>query len=109
MPDDMTEEERSSKLEELEDDPPRDPKDWPDDDSKYKTFGGPEGDHGYDEGPEKNLGQSGVRHHEDGKVTIDGEEVDNPDDFKGDPIPGGPTDPNAPGVSGEDKEEAESK
>ncbi len=38
------------------------------------------------------LGASDVRHHEDGTVTVDGEEVDNPDDYKGDPIPGGPTD-----------------
>ena len=28
-------------------------------------------------------------------MTVDGEEVDNPDDYKGEPIPGGPTDPNA--------------
>ena len=30
-----------------------------------------------------------------GSVTIDGEPVDDPDSLKGDPIPGGPTDPNA--------------
>jgi hypothetical protein len=29
-------------------------------------------------------------------VTVDGEEVDNPDDYKGEPIPGGPSDPDAP-------------
>jgi hypothetical protein len=28
-------------------------------------------------------------------VTIDGEPVDDPESLKGDPIPGGPTDPNA--------------
>ena len=37
-----------------------------------------------------------MRHHEDGSVTVDGEKVDNPDEYKGDPIPGGPTDPNTP-------------
>ncbi len=50
---------------------------------------------GYDDGPTANLGDSDVRHHEDGTVTVGGEEVDNPEDYKGDPIPGGPTDPNA--------------
>ena len=57
---------------------------------------GPRATHTYEEGPEKKLGPSGVRHHEDGSVSIDGEKVDNPDEYKGDPIPGGPTDPNAP-------------
>ena len=28
-------------------------------------------------------------------MTVGGEEVDNPEDYKGEPIPGGPTDPNA--------------
>jgi hypothetical protein len=83
-------------LKDLEEDPPKDLKDWPDDERKYETFGGGEGDHGYEEGPEKNLGPSGLRRHEDGSITIDGEKVDNPDDYKGDPIAGGPTDPNAP-------------
>jgi hypothetical protein len=36
-----------------------------------------------------------VRHHEDGSVEVGGEEVDDPDEYKGDPIPGGPTDPKA--------------
>ncbi len=79
-----------------EGDPPAKLEDWPTDDAKYETYGGGEGDHGYDEGPEAKLGPSGVRHHEDGSVTIDGEPVDDPSQFKGDPIPGGPTDPNAP-------------
>jgi len=92
-------------LKDLEDDPPKNIEDWPDDERKYETFGGREGDHGYDEGPEANLGQSGVRHHEDGSVTVDGEKVDNPEDYKGDPIPGGPTDPNSPDVKGEQDED----
>jgi hypothetical protein len=79
----------------LEDDPPQDLEDWPDGNAKYKTFGGPDSQSGYDEGPTANLGDSDVRHHEDGTVTVGGEEVDNPDDYKGEPIPGGPTDPNA--------------
>ncbi|HEX3318374.1 MAG TPA: hypothetical protein VHR88_10165 [Solirubrobacteraceae bacterium] len=79
---------------------PTDLTEWPDDQAKYQTFGGPEGDHGYDEGPETKLGPSEVRHHEDGKVTVGGEEAD-PDDYRGEPIPGGPTDPEAPELAGE--------
>ena len=76
----------------LEEDPPDKLEDWPDDEAKYETFGGPEGEHSYDEGPEAKLGPSDVRHHEDGKITVEGEEAENPDELKGDPIPGGPTD-----------------
>ena len=80
--------EARKKVEEMEDDPPTDLKDWPDDEAKYVTFGGGEGDHGYDEGPEKNLGPSSVRRHEDGSVEVDGEKVDNPDDYKAESILG---------------------
>ncbi len=83
-----------AEVDKLEDDPPKNLEDWPGGEAKYKTLGGPEGDSSYEDGPTANLGPSGVRHHEDGRVTIDGEEVDNPDEFKGEPIPGGPTDPN---------------
>ena len=93
------------KMKELEENPPEDLKDWPTDQAKYTTFGGGEGDHGYEEGPEAKLGPSGLRHHEDGSVSIDGEKVDNPEDYKGDPIPGGPTDPNAARLAGEDDTE----
>jgi hypothetical protein len=89
--------ETSETMQKLEEDPPKDLKDWPDDENKYETFGGPEGDHGYEEGPEAKLGPSGLRRHEDGSIEIDGEKVDNPDEHKGDPIPGGPTDPDATG------------
>src|SRR4051794_31214073 len=90
-------EQAREKVEELEQgDPPSDLEDWPDDAAKYKTFGGPEGEHGYHEGPEEEkLGPSSLRHHEDGKVTVAGEEGDDPDEYKGEPIPGGPTDPDA--------------
>src|SRR4029453_11587 len=63
--------------------------------AKYETFGGAEGDHSYDEGPEAKLGPDSVRHHEDGSVEVGGEKADDPDEFKGEPIPGGPTDPDA--------------
>src|SRR4051795_11958534 len=90
-------EQAREKVEELEQgDPPSDLEDWPDDAAKYETFGGAEGEHGYHEGPEEEkLGPSSLRHHEDGKVTVAGDEVDDPDQYKGDPIPGGPTDPDA--------------
>ena len=89
-------EEAKEEIKALEDDPPEKLEDWPDGAAKYETFGGPEGEHSYQEGPESKLGPSGVRHHEDGKVTVDGEEVDDADEYKGEPIPGGPTDPDAP-------------
>ena len=94
-------EEAKQEMEKLEEDPPEKLEDWPDGKAKYETFGGPEGEHSYEDGPEAKLGQSGVRHHDDGSVSIDGEEVDNPDEYKGEPIPGGPTDPNSPDVAGE--------
>ncbi len=102
-------EEAKEKVKALEDEPPEKLEDWPDDDAKYETFGGPEGEHGYHEGPEQKLGPSSLRHHEGGEVEIEGEKVDEPDKFKSDPIPGGPTDPNAPSATGEDTgEEKES-
>jgi hypothetical protein len=93
------EEERESakeRMKEIEEDPPKELEDWPDDAAKYETFGGPEGEHSYEEGPEVKLGPSSLRHKEDGGVTIEGEEVDDPDKYKGEPIPGGPTDEDAP-------------
>jgi hypothetical protein len=92
------------KMEEIEKDPPEKLEDWPDDAAKYQTFGGSEdGDSTYDEKHEEALGEHSVRHHDDGKAEVKGEEVDNPDDYKGEPIPGGPTDPDAPAMPGEEK------
>src|SRR4051794_4691075 len=94
------------KMEELEKDPPEKLEDWPDDAAKYQTFGGSEdGESTYDEHHEEALGEHSVRHHDDGKVEVKGEEADNPDDYKGEPIPGGPTDPDAPDMPGEDRED----
>lgn len=86
------EEEAKERLKELEDDPPENLEDWPDDKAKYETFGGAEGNEGYEESVTSKLGPSSLRYREDGSVEIGGEEVDNPDEYKGDPIPGGPTD-----------------
>ena len=95
--------EKVAKLEE-EDEPPSDLKEWPDDEAKYITYGGGEGDHGYDEGPEKKLGPSSLERFEDGSITIEGEKVDNPDDYKADEPADVATD-----VPGEDKKDEDKK
>jgi hypothetical protein len=96
------------KMEEIEKDPPEKLEDWPDDEAKYETFGGSEaGESTYDEQHEEALGEHSVRHHDDGSVEVKGEKVDDPDEYKGDPIPGGPTDPDAPAMPGEEREREE--
>src|SRR3954454_223320 len=90
------------KMEELEKNPPEKLEDWPDDEAKYETFGG--GESNYEAQHKETLGERDARHHEDAKVEVKGEKADNPDDYKGEPIPGGPTDPDAPAVSGEEKQ-----
>jgi hypothetical protein len=87
------EEAAKEKVKQLEEDPPEKLEDWPDDKAKYETFGGAEGDESYEESVTSKLGPSSLRHREDGGVEIEGEEVDDPEEYKGDPIPGGPTDP----------------
>jgi hypothetical protein len=90
-------EDAKRELEELEEgDPPEKLEDWPGGKAKYQTYGGPEGESGYDEGATSKLGPSSLRHHEDGSVSIEGEKVDDPENYKGEPIPGGPSDPDAP-------------
>ena len=109
--DEQSEEDVDAQMKELEENPPEKLEDWPGGKAKYRTMGGSEQDSGYDEGPTAKLGPSEVRHHEDGTVSVSGEEVDDPEEFKGEPIPGGPTDPNAspePGVpkaEGDDDDE----
>jgi hypothetical protein len=73
-----------------EGDPPEKLEDWPDGRAKYLTYGGPEGTAGYDEGPTRKLGPSSLEHHEDGSVSIEGEKVDNPEDYKGELLPDAP-------------------
>jgi hypothetical protein len=93
-------------MEELEKDPPEKLEDWPSDEAKYETFGGSEdGEAVYDEKHEEALGEHSVRHHDDGSVDVKGEKVDNPGDYKGEPIPGGPTDPDAPAIAGEEEKD----
>src|SRR5215217_1704837 len=90
-------EEAKRTMEEIkEGDPPEKLEDWPGGKAKYQTYGGPDSESGYEDGATAKLGPSNLRHHEDGSVTIGGEEVDDPDEYKGEPIPGGPSDPDAP-------------
>jgi hypothetical protein len=75
--------------------PPTDLKDWPSGPAMYLTYGNEEGEL-YGKGVTAKLGPANLQRFSDGSVAIDGEKVDNPDDYKGEPIAGGPTDPNAP-------------
>jgi hypothetical protein len=92
------EEAAKEKVKELEDDPPAKLEDWPDDKAKYETFGGAEGQESYEESVTSKLGPSSLRYREDGEVEIEGEKVDDPDEYKSEPIPGGPTDPRISGA-----------
>jgi hypothetical protein len=84
-------EEAKQEMHELEEgDPPERLEDWPSGRAKYLTYGGPEGTAGYDEGPTAKLGPSSLEHHPDGSVSIEGEKVDNPEDYKGERLPDAP-------------------
>jgi hypothetical protein len=63
---------------------PSDLSEWPSGPAKYETFG--LDDDAYGKGATENLGPANLQRHADGSVTIDGEKVDNPDDYKGEPI-----------------------
>ena len=106
----MGSEEVDEQMREVEENPPDKLEDWPDGPAKYRTIGGGDANEEWEDGPTRHLGPSDVRYYEDGSVTVKGEKVDNPDDFKGDPIPGGPTDPESPDdPSGlEDKDKTDS-
>jgi hypothetical protein len=87
---------------------PSDLSDWPEGKAKFMTLGGADDDDRYGEGVTAKLGPAEVVHHAGGSVSVGGEQVDNPEDFKGEPIPGGPTDPNSPAIAGE-KERRDSR
>ena len=89
------------------DEVPSDPSEWPDGKAKFLTFANDD-DSPFGEGPTEKLGPGSVEHHEDGSVSIAGEKVDDPEKYKGDPIPGGPTDPNAPKLAGEEDKTSDS-
>ena len=75
-----------------EEGPPEKLEDWPSGKAKYQTYGGPDGSSGYDEGPTSQLGPADLRYREDGSISVDGDKVDDPEKYRGEPIPGGPTD-----------------
>jgi hypothetical protein len=70
-----------------EGDLPGDIEDWPSGPAKYETFG--RDDAAYGEGATAKLGPANLTRYEDGSISIDGEKVDNPDDYKGEPVAGG--------------------
>jgi hypothetical protein len=82
---------------------PSDLSKWPTGRAKFLTLGGSEDPDRYGEGATAKLGPAEVRHYAGGSVSVGGEMVDNPKDYKGVPIPGGPTDPNTPAIAGEHK------
>ena len=89
---DQEQEKLDEEMKELEENPPEKLEDWPDGKAKYETYGGPDSESGYDEGPTSKLGPADLEYQEDGSIEIDGETVDDPDEYRGEPIPGGPTD-----------------
>jgi hypothetical protein len=82
-------EQAQNEMQELEgsNDLPQNPSDWPSGPAKYETFG--KDDAAYGDGATEKLGPSNLERHADGSVSIDGEKVENPDDYKGEPIAGG--------------------
>jgi hypothetical protein len=79
-------EQAEKEIKELEesDELPKDLSDWPSGAAKYETFG--LGDDKYGDGVTEKLGPADLKRHEDGSVEVDGEKVDNPEDYKGEPI-----------------------
>src|SRR3954453_6763874 len=105
-------EQAKKQMEEIEEgDPPEKLEDWPGGKAKYQTYGGPDsGEGGHEDGATAKVGPPNPRHDEDGSVTSAGEGVDNPDHYKGEPIPGGPSDPDAPpdpAMIGQEKDDEE--
>ena len=74
-------------------DPPADLADWPSGPAKYLTYGmdGSDENAAYGDGVTAKLGPANLERHADGSIVIDGKKVDNPEDYKGEPIAGGPT------------------
>jgi hypothetical protein len=88
-------EQAAEEMRELEKgDPPTSLDDWPDGPAKYLTYGTGE-DEAYGDGVTAKLGPANLERNGDGSITIDGNKVDNPEDYKAEPLEGGPTDPNA--------------
>jgi hypothetical protein len=81
-------EQAQKEMKELEEgDLPTDLEGWPSGPAKYETYGAD--DDAYGEGATAKLGPADLKRRSDGSVEVDGEKVDNPDDYKGEPIKGG--------------------
>jgi hypothetical protein len=77
-----------------EGDPPTSLEDLPDGPAKYLTYGSGE-DEAYGSGVTGKLGPANLERNGDDSIVIDGDKVDNPEDYKAEPLEGGPSDPNA--------------
>ena len=73
---------------EQQDELPTDLSEWPDGKAKFVTFG-EEDDSAYGDGVTEKLGPAEVTRHEDGSVATSGEEVDDPDEHKAEPVKSG--------------------
>jgi hypothetical protein len=67
---------------------------WPSGPAQYLTYGSE--DNQYGTGVTAKLGPPDVRHYADGSVSIGGRMVDNPDDYKGEPLDSSPSDRDTP-------------
>ena len=75
-------------------DAPTDLEDWPSGPAKYLTYGseGSEDNSVYGVGVTEKLGPANLERFSDGSIEVDGKKVNEPDDYRGKPIAGGPTD-----------------
>lgn len=73
---------------EKQDELPTDLSEWPDGKAKFVTYG-EEDDSAYGEGITEKLGPAEVHRAEDGSVKVSGEEVDDPDSMKAEPVKSG--------------------
>ena len=65
---------------------PSDPSDWPTGKAKFLTLGGSDDPDRYGEGATEKLGPAEVVHEADGSISVAGEQVDNPEDYKAESI-----------------------
>jgi hypothetical protein len=61
---------------------PSDPREWPTGKAKFLTLGGSDDPDRYGEGATEKLGPAEVVHEADGSISVAGEQVDNPEDYK---------------------------
>ena len=94
-------EDAKEEVKELEENPPEKLEDWPTGRAKYDDVRRSRARDLLRRGGHRQARSLGRPLPRGRTVTKDGEEVDNPDEFNGEPIPGGPTDPNSPSVAGE--------